>query len=419
MRVLSGVAGVASVANVVVIVALFVACPAYADTVTQFGDGPFGSVESALLVPLGLDDPSFETTATTFAVPGSSGTTNLTFTFRLDLGSFLFTFGYYPLSAVSADPVTDKVTYAMQAISAGTVIFDDRLVDPVTVSSPFPLPAGTNLGFFLIPNDTVANFLADPQSYYDPPANTDGNKRAPLFSVSNANPGELDQLLSFAGNGITLFTWEDLTRIPGGDTDNSFTDLAFTVDAELGPGSGSCGNGVVDPGETCDDGNTVQGCRTDKPQKPVDACNNDCTRPMCKDPSRIYFGAGHDRIRVHGRITPPAESATFDPAAAPFALRLSSVAGDVFAATLEPATMAGGGSNRRFIYRDPAAIADGGIAFVELRQRDPSSWAVTVVAYGDLHAATTRMTAHVLVGGEEWTAPATWTETSQGWTATH
>jgi hypothetical protein len=219
---------------------LVLALPAssFADTLTQFGDGPFGTVEANLLIPLGLNSAAFETVAETFSVPGVSGTTDLTFTFQLDFGGFLFTFGFYPVSAVTADPITDKVTHAVQAVSAGTVVFVDSTDNPGAMSGPFSLTPGTELGFFLIPNDTVANFLADPQSYYDPPANTGGifaNKRSPLFSISDANPGEFDQLLSFVGNGITLFTWEDLTRIPGGNTDNSFTDLAFTIDAELNP----------------------------------------------------------------------------------------------------------------------------------------------------------------------------------------
>jgi hypothetical protein len=56
-----------------------------------------------------------------------------------------------------------------------------------------------------------------------------------FFSVSDANPGEFDQLLSFVGNGVTLFTFEDLTRIAGGGSDDDFEDIAFTIDAELNP----------------------------------------------------------------------------------------------------------------------------------------------------------------------------------------
>lgn len=220
------------------VAALVVAGPVRGDTLQQFVDGPFGTVEANLLIPLGLNNASFETTATTFTVPGVSGTADLTFTFQLDFGGFLFTFGFYPVNAVTADPISDKVNHAVQAITAGTVVFDDQMDNPGANAGPFNLPAGTELGFFLIPNHTVADFLADPQSFYDPPANSGGifnNKRSPFFSVSDGNPGEFDQLLSFVGNGITLFTWEDLTRIEGGNTDNSFTDLAFTIDAELFP----------------------------------------------------------------------------------------------------------------------------------------------------------------------------------------
>ncbi len=38
-------------------------------------------------------------------------------------------------------------------------------------------------------------------------------------------------MLSFIGNGSTLFTFEDLTRT--GESDQDFTDIAFVIDAEL------------------------------------------------------------------------------------------------------------------------------------------------------------------------------------------
>ena len=217
--------------------------PLHADTITHFGDGPFPGVSTLLDdvdIGIGSGNTGSETTAETFVVPGASGTTTtLTFTFEEDLGGYLFTFGFYPLSAVSGiDPETEKVDYAIQAITNATLIFDDVTQDP-GVTASFPVLAGTELGFFIVPNDTFANFLADPTSFYDPPANTGddifANKRSPLFSVADANPGEFDQLLSFIGNGVTLFTFEDLTRNPGGNTDNSFTDLAFTIDSELEP----------------------------------------------------------------------------------------------------------------------------------------------------------------------------------------
>src|SRR5262249_11547591 len=85
-----------------------------------------------------------------------------------------------------------------------------------------------------------------------------------------------------------------------------------------------CGNGVVDAGETCDDGNTVQGCRPDKPQRPLDACRNNCTRQECQDPSRIQFRNGLDRLYVHGRLTSSAPDGSLDPNGKSVTLKLTS-----------------------------------------------------------------------------------------------
>jgi hypothetical protein len=84
---------------------------------------------------------------------------------------------------------------------------------------------------------------------------------------------------------------------------------------------------------------------------------------------------------------------------------------------LRSARDGGGASVRRFTYRDPDAISAGGIASIEMRRRDAYSYAVTVEAYGDLSAATSPMTAHILIGDQEWTATAEWTPTPGGWTA--
>src|SRR5262249_27845329 len=66
----------------------------------------------------------------------------------------------------------------------------------------------------------------------------------------------------------------------------------------------SCGDGVqqIDDGEVCDDGNTLSGCDPVHRQKPLDNCQNNCTRPVCADPTRIHFGPGLDRLDFHGRL---------------------------------------------------------------------------------------------------------------------
>lgn len=207
--------------------------PAWADTLTYFGDGVDSEDVSDLLSTVGIENNfATETTAESFLVPGTTGTTELTFTFVVDLGAYQFNFGFFPLASVAGiDPITQKQDWATAALSAATPVFDDLSQDPV-VSSSFTLNAGSELGFFLIPDNTITNFLANPSAFF-PSQTADSAFRSPLFSVSDANPGEFDQLLSFVSNGITLFTFEDLTR--AGDSDLSFTDLSFTVDAELAP----------------------------------------------------------------------------------------------------------------------------------------------------------------------------------------
>ena len=44
-------------------------------------------------------------------------------------------------------------------------------------------------------------------------------------------------MLSFAANGTSLFAFEDLMR--AGETDESFIDLVFTMNAEIVPASAS------------------------------------------------------------------------------------------------------------------------------------------------------------------------------------
>jgi len=101
---------------------------------------------------------------------------------------------------------------------------------------------GEDVYFWLIPDNDVATFLlgTPPGSDFYPSQTDDRMFRAPMFMIDQANPGEFDQLLSFIGgtieNPITLFTWEDLTRddlIPPNESDEDFTDLAFSADVNF------------------------------------------------------------------------------------------------------------------------------------------------------------------------------------------
>ena len=206
--------------------------PAYADTITHFPTNLFADV-TTLLGLLGIpNNAGSETTAEEFMVPGVSGTVDLTFTFERDTGSFIFSFGFCDSSTVALeDPIADKQGWATACLGAATEVFDDSGVNP-GATSMHTVSAGTELIFYVIPNNDLSFFNANQGSFY--PSQTANNAlRAPLFSVSNASPGEFDQMLSFIGGGVTLFTFEDLTR--SGPSDQDFTDIAFSIDTELMP----------------------------------------------------------------------------------------------------------------------------------------------------------------------------------------
>ena len=209
----------------IVLAVALVAAPHFsnADTI-RYDNGGFGSVEQSL-TGLGYDlsGPSIESTAESFAVPGTpGGSTRLDFTYIRDTGSYQFSFGVFDRGAVTADPVSDRQNWALQALGASTMIFDDREANPGATAS-IDVAAGTDLSLFLIPNDTLAAILDAPAAFFG------GNRPSPLFSVSDANPGGFDQLMVFQAGGLTTFAFEDLSR--AGYSDEDFTDLVITMTA--------------------------------------------------------------------------------------------------------------------------------------------------------------------------------------------
>ncbi len=111
-----------------------------------------------------------DTPVQTFTVSGS-GSVDIKFTLTFEEGDFLFSFGHYDVGAVTATFPTDNVgleAYMIDAImNHGVLIFDEHSGgntdgDMVTL----PIDAGTEIGFFLIPNDSLANFNLAPASYF-------------------------------------------------------------------------------------------------------------------------------------------------------------------------------------------------------------------------------------------------------------
>ena len=215
------------------------------DLVLQFGGLNSANVTSALnTAGIGGTNSASETVISTFIVPGTLGT-NVNLDFKLDVesGDFSFSFGFYDISAVTANPITQKQTYATQAIgnsvSNGWTVFDEYspTIDTDGATRTIAnVPAGTELGFYIVPNARQSDFLANPSSYYSGSANPNfvslGAFYSPLFSFADANPGQKDQMLSFVGNGKTLLAFDDIARTSTA-SDQDFDDLVFSINTPL------------------------------------------------------------------------------------------------------------------------------------------------------------------------------------------
>jgi cysteine-rich repeat protein len=103
-----------------------------------------------------------------------------------------------------------------------------------------------------------------------------------FYTQDALNPGSAAQTLIYRGNGVTqlvlpgysagtfstfhwLIAFED-GLVGSGLSDRDYSDFVVYFES-LAPGVVRCGNGVVDAGEACDDGNTIDN----------DACSNNCT----------------------------------------------------------------------------------------------------------------------------------------------
>lgn len=203
-------------------------------------------VSRALRSEYGTTDspPILETTSPYYLV-SSCGSNTVNFRFRNDTGAFNFSFGYYlispKLTTIDLSSDAGKEAYANAALAPGnaTLVFDN-LTDRRGATRSFRIASGTVLGFFLIPDARLQQFQTQRETFALTGVGSDslrvpGARRWPLFSFADANPGGLDQLLSFIGtNSVSLFAWEDLTRtaVRGNPfpSDNQFNDLIFSID---------------------------------------------------------------------------------------------------------------------------------------------------------------------------------------------
>ncbi len=174
-----------------------------------------------------------------------------------------------------------------------------------------------------------------------------------------------------------------------------------------------CGDGIVNDAETCDDGNAVN-CST------TDICRNDCTRCLRKDPTTIKYATGNkvnDRLHVHGRFE---ADHTIDPTNLSVGIRLLDPNGNVLYTSSLPA---GSVTLRRssqwfavFQFDDSTAKSNpnGGMALFKFALVK-KFYIVHALSYGDLSAATDDMTVEVFLGAEQYRSSGVWTKTPYGW----
>jgi len=263
---------------------------ANADTVL-YSDNPsnpvYDDVRNTLIDVYGtadLDSGVFsESTQWTYQVQGT-GDVDVPFTFLYDDGGYKFEFGYFyvtdDLLSLPYDSIAEKQAWAEEALLNAEVVLVDRLASSVPSgaikvqtdpddlytsasndafrdqseynpinTNTVTLQGGSTIGFFLIPNNTLENFVNDSRdgTYSDFGIKSTGSASWPLFTFSEANPGSnsdgsgdgFDQAFVFngtsqnsyspnAGQLTTTVAWEDWTRKSSG-SDNDFQDLMFTI----------------------------------------------------------------------------------------------------------------------------------------------------------------------------------------------
>ncbi len=131
-----------------------------------------------------------------------------------------------------------SLEFRKRAAKLAISIINDRSANPGNVLSFDPRNYnldGKTVGIMFVPNNNRETFLRNP-ARYTPKGVGNRTKRQPLFSLVNANPGNMDQILTFNRDGATVICLEDHTRYEKeenpelGDVSNSsFDDAIFVI----------------------------------------------------------------------------------------------------------------------------------------------------------------------------------------------
>ncbi len=219
----------------------------------------------------------------------------------------------------------------------------------------------------------------------------------------------------------------------------------------------------VQDGESCDDANSVSGCRPDRPQLALDECLNNCQFPICEDPSRIQLYPDHDDVvQVHGRLIAPTD---VDFGTGDFVVRISRricsqdtsvpCAADAECDALTPGSIctpepifeqavAGSaieGNGKRWKYRNPSAKTEGGLYQLKITGKTSRKvcagssnagarcataadcpqgsclgyYALKLKGYGGADKAVSDMQTQIYGGGYGWAVRGIWQQFPKGW----
>jgi cyclophilin family peptidyl-prolyl cis-trans isomerase len=165
-----------------------------------------------------------------YVVPGQPGTTqSLALAWTSKNASYKNEFGYAVVDSMDGaigGVAPGEAAYAQALLSSATrqVIFSQGQSAGATTT--VSLPAGKFVVFYLVQNNTTANFLAKNPTN-SPRGNDDSKAPLAFFSLPAANPDgqRHTQIIADPMTGFVQYNWEDLYSLGDGD----FNDAAITV----------------------------------------------------------------------------------------------------------------------------------------------------------------------------------------------
>jgi hypothetical protein len=187
-----------------------------------------------------------------------------------------------------------------------------------------------------------------------------------------------------------------------------------------------CGDAQPNGPETCDDGNTVSGCDPNLPIRPLDDCQNNCTPPICEDPAKIKYSSSNDSLSSHGRIKPVAPATSIDPTVVLGGCEVTLTRDDGTLIYSSDRFSITGGRPGRYKYKNSAAKQTKGVAALSMQRRCASPcegpnnyYRYTLRAYGKMagmdnapacvgNSKGRHVTTHVFIGKQEWTVSGCW-----------